>query len=48
MEAAESIFEGRFDNVKDDDEDVEMHPSAQEPKKKARLAVGLMCFDRSL
>lgn len=38
MEAAESIFEGKFDNVKDDDEDIEMYVSAQEPKKKARQA----------
>ncbi len=38
MEAAESIFEGKFDNVKDDaDEDVEMN---SEPKKKMRQVVG--------
>ncbi|KXN90251.1 Baculoviral IAP repeat-containing protein 6, partial [Leucoagaricus sp. SymC.cos] len=38
MEAAESIFEGKFDNVNDDDEDVEMDASGQEPKKRTRLA----------
>jgi hypothetical protein len=37
MGAAESIFEGKFDHVKD--EDVEMQASAPEPKKRVRQAV---------
>lgn len=37
MEAAESIFEGKFDHVKD--EDVEMQASAPEPKTRTRQAV---------
>lgn len=44
MEAAENIFEGKFDNVKDDDEDVEMETSVPEPKKKARQAVSFSCL----
>lgn len=44
MEAAESIFEGKFDNVKDGDEDVEMGVSAPEPKKKVRQAVRRLFF----
>lgn len=39
MQAAESIFEGKFDNVKD--EDVEMQMSVPEPKKRVRQAVSL-------
>lgn len=49
MEAAESIFEGKFDNVKGDEEeeDVEMGASVPEPKKKVRQAVSfifVVCF----
>ncbi|KAF9451700.1 hypothetical protein P691DRAFT_327967 [Macrolepiota fuliginosa MF-IS2] len=36
MEAAESIFEGKFDNVGEDDEDVEMEVSTSETKKRVR------------
>jgi hypothetical protein len=39
MEAAESIFEGKFDNVEEEDQDVEMDASAQESKKKTRQPV---------
>jgi hypothetical protein len=40
MEAAEKIFEGKFDNVVEDDNDVEMLPTtSSETKKAARIAV---------
>ena len=41
MEAAERIFEGKFDNVKDEDDDVQMAAGSSTPNKRPRMAVCL-------
>ena len=41
MEAAERIFDGSFDHVGDEDEDVEMAPAREKPKA-SRMIVSLV------
>lgn len=41
MEAAERIFDGSFDHVGDEDEDVEIAPAREKPKA-SRMIVSLV------
>jgi hypothetical protein len=42
MQAAERIFEGKFDHVRDEDGDVHMASTAREVKRTPRLSVMLV------
>lgn len=43
MQAAEKIFEGKFDDVQDEEGDVEMASKSDEPKRPARMTVSREC-----